>query len=106
MTSLVAFTSAVFFSASTPVTRHMTGDPRIVTESPTLSGLVVMPIVSHKPTLATIQTAAHRWVLKCRRGARSFDLVLPFPDSLQDVLRFFSVPRLLSALGRVSDSPP
>jgi hypothetical protein len=25
--------------------------------------------------------AARRWVLKCRRGARSFHLVLPFPDS-------------------------
>jgi len=57
MTSLVAFMSAVFFSVSTPVTRQMTGDPRIVTESPTLSGLVVMPIVSHKPTLPTTQTA-------------------------------------------------
>jgi hypothetical protein len=34
MTSLVTFRSAVFFSVSTPVTRQMTGDPRIVTESP------------------------------------------------------------------------
>jgi hypothetical protein len=50
MASLVAFTSAVFFSVLTPVTTYMTGDPRMVTESPTLGDLVVMPIVSHRPT--------------------------------------------------------
>jgi hypothetical protein len=32
---------------STLVTTHTTGDPRIVTESPTFGGLVVMPLVFH-----------------------------------------------------------
>jgi len=41
MTSLVAFTSAVFFSVSTPVTRQTTGDPRIVVESRTGAVTVV-----------------------------------------------------------------
>jgi hypothetical protein len=49
----------------------MTGDPRIVTESPTLSGLVVMPIVSHKPTLSTTQTAALVSVVQTSERVRS-----------------------------------